>query len=41
MGNDKARLIDQSGCFLGPEDLLEKGLATHSSVLGLPWWFSW
>ena len=23
------------------EDPLEKGLATHSSVLGLPWWLSW
>ena len=27
--------------FLGQKDLLEKGLATHSSILGLPWWFSW
>ena len=27
--------------FLGPEDLLEKGEATHSSILGLPWWLSW
>ena len=24
--------------FLGREDLLEKGKATHSSILGLPWW---
>ena len=24
--------------FLGLEDLLEKGSATHSSVLGLPLW---
>ena len=23
--------------FLGREDLLEKGLATHSSIPGLPW----
>ena len=23
---------------LGWEDLLEKGMATHSSMLGLPWW---
>ena len=23
---------------LGQEDLLEKGMATHSSILGLPWW---
>ena len=24
--------------FLGWEDPLEKGWATHSSILGLPWW---
>ena len=24
--------------FLGPEDLLEKGQATHTSILGLPLW---
>ena len=24
--------------FLGQEDSLEKGQATHSSILGLPWW---
>ena len=27
--------------FLGWEDLLEKGQATHSSLLGLPLWLSW
>ena len=27
--------------FLGWEGPLEKGSATHSSVPGLPWWFSW
>ena len=27
--------------FLGQEDPLEKGQATHSSILGLPWWLSW
>ena len=27
--------------FLGWEVPLEKGLATHSSILGLPWWLSW
>ena len=27
--------------FLGLEDLLEKGQATHSSILGLPLWLSW
>ena len=25
--------------FLGQKDPLEKGQATHSSILGLPWWF--
>ena len=27
--------------FLGQEVPLEKGEATHSSILGLPWWLSW
>ena len=27
--------------FLGWEDLLEKGQATHSGNLGLPLWLSW
>ena len=27
--------------FLDQEYLLEKGSATHSSILGLPWWLSW
>ena len=27
--------------FLGQEDLLGKGQATHSSILGLPLWLSW
>ena len=27
--------------FLGQEDPLEKGKATHSSILGLPWWLRW
>ena len=27
--------------FLGQEVPLEKGQATHSSLLGLPWWLSW
>ena len=25
-------------CFMGREDPLEKGKATHSSFLGHPWW---
>ena len=27
--------------FLGGEESLEKGQATHSSILGLPLWLSW
>ena len=27
--------------FLGWEDLLEKGKATHTIILGLCWWLSW
>ena len=27
--------------FPGQEGLLEKGQATHSRLLGLPWWLSW
>ena len=27
--------------FLSREDPLEKGQATHSSILGLPWWLRW
>ena len=27
--------------FLGQEDPLKKGSATHSSILGLPWWLRW
>ena len=27
--------------FLSQKDPLGKGLATHSSILGLPWWLRW
>ena len=27
--------------FQSQEDPLEKGYATHSSILGLPWWLRW
>ena len=27
--------------FLDREDPLEKGYATHLSILGLPWWLRW
>ena len=43
-----ARLVKNSPAMqetpvqlLGQEDLLEKGLPTHSRVLGLPLWLSW
>jgi len=26
---------------LGWKDPLEKGMATHSNILGLPWWLKW
>ena len=28
-------------CFLGRENPLEKGMATCTSILGLPLWLSW
>ena len=34
-----AQLVEMLVQFLGWEDPLEKGQATHSSILGLPWWF--
>ena len=27
--------------FLGQEDPLERGMATHSSILGFSWWLRW
>ena len=27
--------------FLGQEDPVETGWATHSGIFGLPWWLSW
>ena len=32
-------ILETSVGFLGWEDPLEKGKATHSSILGLPLWF--
>ena len=40
MNNNNVRITPNSG-FLGHEDPLEKGQATHSSILGLPLWLSW
>ena len=34
-------LVQLLGQFLGQEDHLQQGQATHSSILGLPWWLSW
>ena len=38
---DPPALQETPVLFLGREDPLEKGWATHSSVLGLPWWLQW
>ena len=32
---------DTLGCFLDWEDLLEKGKATHATILGFLLWLSW
>ena len=44
----KAQLVENPSAMqetpvrlLGQEDPLEKWLATHSSILGLPLWLSW
>ena len=34
-------MIDTWGWSPGWEDPLEDGMATHSSILGLPWWLRW
>ena len=38
LGQEDQETLVQS---LGQEDLLEKGQATHSSILELPFWLSW
>ena len=38
LGQEDQETLVQS---LGQEDLLEKGQATHSSILELPLWLSW
>ena len=40
-GKESSCSAGDPGSILGQEDPLKKGLATHSSVLGLPWWLSW
>ena len=37
-GKESACNAGDLGSILGLEDPLEKGMATHSSILGLPWW---
>ena len=39
--NNVPAVQETSVPFLGGEDLLEKGKATHSSILGLLLWLSW
>ena len=41
VGKESACNAGDPSSILGQEDLLEKGQATHSSILGLPWWLSW
>ena len=40
-GKESACNAGNPGSILGLEDPLEKGMATHSSILGLPWWLRW
>ena len=39
--NNQTAVQETSVLFLGREDLLEKGWATHSNILGLPLRLSW
>ena len=41
VGKESAYGAGDPGSILGWEDPLEKEEATHSSILGLPWWLSW
>ena len=41
VGKESACNAGALGSDLGGEDPLEKGKATHASILGLPWWLSW
>ena len=40
VGKESAAMQETLIRFLGWEDPLEKGYATHSSILGLPFWLS-
>ena len=41
VGKDLPAMQETPVQFLGQEDPLEKGQATHSSILGLLLWLSW
>ena len=41
VGKESACNVGSLVRFLGQEDPLEKGQATHSRALGLPLWLSW
>ena len=41
VGKESACSAGNPGLIPGAEDTLEKGLATHSRILGLPWWLCW
>ena len=40
-GKESAAILETQVQSLGGEDPLEKELATHCSILGLPLWLSW
>ena len=40
-GKERACDVETPVRFLGREDPLEKGQATHSSIFGLLWWLRW
>ena len=40
-GKELTAMQETLARFLHQEDPLGKGLATHSSILGLPWWLRW
>ena len=40
-GKESAFNVGDLDLIPGWEDPLEKGQATHSNILGLPWWLSW
>ena len=41
MGKNLPTMQETQLQSLGQEDHLEKGQATHSGILGLPWWLRW